>query len=770
MRLCYLLNRKKIMKNIVMQTNVCYNNFNKKKGDNMNQITANLNPQQFEAVKHFEGPMLVMAGAGSGKTKVLTHRIAYLIEERNISENSILAITFTNKAAREMKDRVESLIGKRAKDMHISTFHSLCVYILRQDIDVLGYRNNFVIYDSGDSLSAIKKVLSDLNIDAKHYPPKRIINTISNLKNDYLFPNDYKKYVNDDYTEVVYKAYKKYQDLLMSANALDFDDLIMLTLRLFERDKEILQFYQQKFQFILVDEYQDTNLSQFKIVKLLAERHHNVFVVGDSDQSIYSWRGADIRNILEFEKDFSNEAKQVKIIYLEQNYRSYQNILDVANCVIKHNYGNDKYVKKLWSNKKDSDKQVVYYRAVNSDVETEYIAQKIMEKLDKKNRELNDFAVLYRTNAMSLALEKVLNKYRIDYEIYGNVSFFERKEIKDLGAYLRLIVNSNDDISFLRVVNEPKRGIGNTSLEELKNYASANDCSLFEAAKKIDSLSSRAKSSFLSFVEVIEDLQSKLIDIDINDYIDLVLDKTGYLEMLKLENTEEALGRIENLEEFKTLTLDVEEDLNELGFFVGSSISSYDKLCMILNNIALSSDKKHKKDHAVKLMTIHAAKGLEFPVVFIYGVEENIFPLGGNDIEPKELEEERRLMYVAITRAKDELYITNSELRKLYGNYRSNPESRFIGEIDKDLLSFQGVKKMKVMETKKPTVNAFEGFDIEKNMDNEKVVKCGTKVLHSRFGEGVVVSVDKDICTIAFSAAHGIKKLDINHPAITILK
>ncbi|QVK18816.1 UvrD-helicase domain-containing protein [Mycoplasmatota bacterium] len=737
----------------------------------MNQILENLNPQQLEAVNHYEGPMLVMAGAGSGKTKVLTHRIANLIEEKKISETSILAITFTNKAAKEMKERVISLVGKKAKNMHISTFHALCVYILRQDIDVLGYRHNFVIYDSNDTNSAIKKVLSDLNIDSKHYPPKRIANTISNAKNECVFPEQFKKYVKDDYTEIVNRVYKKYQEALMQANALDFDDLIMLTLRLFERDKEILNFYQHKFQFILVDEYQDTNLSQFKIVKLLAQRHHNIFAVGDSDQSIYSWRGADIRNILEFEKDFNNSNVQVKTIYLEQNYRSYQNILDCANCVIKNNYSSGKFVKKLWSNKQDLNKQVVYYRAVSSDVETEYIAQKITEKLKQDHYQLNDIAILYRTNAMSLALEKVLNRYKIDYEIIGNVSFFDRKEIKNLGAYLRLIVNTNDDISFLRVVNEPRRGIGNSTLESLKRYSFEEGISLFDAAKEINTLSNRAKTSLLGFVEMIEFLQSQLVDIDINDFIDLVLDKSNYLHTLKLENTEEANSRIENLEEFKTLTLDVEEDLNEQGLFLNQTLTAYDKLCLILNNIALSSGKKQKKENAVKMMTIHAAKGLEFPLVFIYGVEDNIFPLGGYDVSKEELEEERRLMYVAITRAKDELFITNSEMRKMYGNYKVNPESRFIREIDNDLLSYQGVKKIKVMDRKKPSFSIkHQEKSFEKKKENVKEAKCGSKIIHSRFGEGVIVNVNKDICTIAFSASHGIKKLDINHPAITIIK
>ncbi len=737
----------------------------------MKQILENLNPQQLEAVKHFEGPLLVMAGAGSGKTKVLTNRIAYLIKEKNVSNYNILAITFTNKAAKEMKSRVIDLIGPIGRDMYISTFHSLGVHILRQDIDILGYRSNFIIYDDGDTFSLIKKVLTDLNIDAKHFPPKRIKNTISNAKNDYLFPEDFKKLIEDEYTDIVYRVYKRYQESLRRANALDFDDLIMLTIRLFERDETVLSFYQKKFQFILVDEYQDTNQSQFKIVKMLSKMHYNIFAVGDSDQSIYSWRGADIRNIIEFEKDFVNSNKLVKTIYLEQNYRSYQNILDIANCVIQNNYSKGKYVKKLWSQKNDEKNHAIYYRALNSDVETEYIAQKIIEKCKSGEYKLNDIAILYRTNAMSLALEKVFIRYKIDYFIYGNVGFFERREIKDLVAYLRLIVNKDDDIAFLRVVNVPKRGVGNATLELLKQYSTLHDVSLFTAVEKASTLPSRAKSSLMEFTRIIEKLKTELIDIDINDYIDMVLEKTGYLSALKLENSDEANARIENLAEFKTLTLDVEEDLNESGEIGKEEITAYDKLCLILNNITLSSDRKVNKDNAVKLMTIHAAKGLEFPVVFIYGVEENIFPLGRDDVMPEELEEERRLMYVAITRAENELFITNSEMRKLYGNYRVNLESRFISEIDPDLLSYQGVKKVKKLEKIKKQISSVPTFDIpdKKSNINEKQVKLGAKIIHSRFGEGVVVNIDKDICTIAFSAAHGIKKLDINHPAITLI-
>ncbi|NLC94954.1 MAG: UvrD-helicase domain-containing protein, partial [Bacilli bacterium] len=545
-----------------------------------------------EAVLYTEGPLLILAGAGSGKTRVLTHRIAYLINEKNVHPSNILAITFTNKAAREMKERVINLIGAKAKDMHISAFHSFCVYILRQDIDILGYKNNFIVYDEDDSLSTIKAVLHDLNIDPKHFPPKKLLSIISKIKNEYLFPEDYRKEVSDEYSDVIYRVYKKYQEALMRANAVDFDDIIMLTLKLFEVDKEVLSYYQQRFQFILVDEYQDTNKSQFKLIKYLSAKHKNVFAVGDTDQSIYSWRGADISNIKNFEKDF----EQAKIIYLEQNYRSVQSILDVANSLIKHNYGHNTYVKQLWSERK-SDFLPVYYRAVNSDVETEYIALKILEKIEHEGYKFKDFAILYRTNAMSLSLETTLKKYRIDYEIYGNVSFFERKEIKDLSAYLRLIVNTNDDTAFLRIVNVPRRNIGVKTIEELKRYANYEGISLFESCKKTTITSNKTRQNLIDFVNLIEELQQVLLneDIDVNDFIDMVLDRSGYRQMLEFENTEEAESRLENLEEFKTLTLDIEEDINELGMST-VRMSSYDKLCLILNNVALSSDKKEKKE------------------------------------------------------------------------------------------------------------------------------------------------------------------------------
>lgn len=744
----------------------------------MDPILDNLNKEQYEAVTHFEGPMLVMAGAGSGKTKVLTNRIGYLIRDKHISPFNILAITFTNKAAKEMKERVIGLVGSIGRNMYISTFHSMCVHILRQDIYHLGYNEHFVIYDEKDQLSLIKEVMSELNIDAKMYPPKRILNTISNLKNDYIFPEGYSathghKLYTNDFDAIVSRVYERYQKELKDANALDFDDLIMLTIKLFETEKDILSFYQDKFQFILVDEYQDTNTSQFRLVKLLSAKHNNVFVVGDTDQSIYSWRGANIRNIQEFEKDFSQPNNPVKIVYLEQNYRSYQRILDCANAVIQNNYTDQSRIKRLWSEIDDSDNRVVYYRAINSDSEAEYIARTILELIDSKGYLPQDIAVLYRTNASSFNLEKTFQRYKISYEIIGNVGFFERKEIKDLIAYLRLVINPDDNVSFLRVVNEPRRGIGKQTLEQVKEYAFKHQLSLFEASERIDSLSARATNSLRQFVSLIHGFQVALETEDVNDFIDLVLEQSEYLPMLERENDEDSKSRIENLKEFKTLALDFEESITRDDVLAQRDLSSFDKLALILNTITLSSDTKEEKHDAVKLMTVHAAKGLEFPVVFIYSVEENIFPLLRGDVLDEDIEEERRLMYVAITRAKERLYITNAQMRKMYGDYRVNMESRFIQEIPDKLMDKQGVVRRKTRtysdqsrlhpKQKTTTHESFFAGNVKRDLTN---VRAGTKCEHKKFGEGVVVQVNGDIASIAFPAPHGIKKLDVNHPAL----
>ena len=759
---------------------ICYNGERIKAGDRMDPILDQLNEQQYNAVTHYKGPMLVMAGAGSGKTKVLTNRIAYLIRDKGVSPYNILAITFTNKAAKEMKERVIGLVGDIGRNMYISTFHSMCAHILRQDIYLLGYNENYVIYDERDQLSLIKEVMTDLNIDSKMYTPRRVLNTISNLKNDYIFPEQYKathehKLLTGDFESIVSRVYERYQHELKEANALDFDDLIMLTILLFEKEKDILSFYQDKFQFILVDEYQDTNTSQFRLVKMLSEKHNNVFVVGDTDQSIYSWRGANIRNIQEFEEDFKQADEPVEIIYLEQNYRSYQAILDCANAVIRHNYPKDTKIKKLWSEKHDPNNKVTYYRAVNSDQEVEYIADTVSHLIQNEGYLPQDIAVLYRTNALSLNLEKTFQRYQIPYEIIGNVGFFERKEIKDLVAYLRLIVNTNDNMSYLRVVNEPRRGIGKQTLNQVKDYAFKNNISFFEASKEIDTLSARAKNSLGKFVEMIEKFQHALDDYPLNDFIDYVLTESDYLPMLERDKDEDSKSRIENLNEFKSLVLDFEDNVTEEDILATGELTSLDKLAVILNTIAISSDQKEESIDSVKLMTVHAAKGLEFPVVFIYSVEENLFPLLRSDTTDDDIEEERRLMYVAITRAMERLYITNSEMRKIYGDIRVYPESRFLLEIPNDLLDFQGVVRrkrttMKREEITQKSMNQPSSFFAEPVKKDISGVRAGTKCTHKKFGEGVVVNVSGDTATIAFPVPYGIKKLDIHHPALSFNK
>ncbi|ERJ13393.1 ATP-dependent helicase [Haloplasma contractile] len=737
----------------------------------MTEILQTLNKQQVEAVKHYRGPMLVMAGAGSGKTKVLTNRIAYLISEKEISPYSILAITFTNKAAKEMKHRVIKQVGPNAKDMWISTFHSMCLQILRQDIDILGYNNNFIILDDKDSTSVIKKVMKELNIDSKRNSYKKISAVISAAKNDYIFPEQYKKKASDEFETMVASIYERYQRYLQKSSAVDFDDLIMLTIKLFERDEEILKYYQQKFQFVLVDEYQDTNKSQFRLVRLLAKKHHNIFVVGDTDQSIYSWRGADIRNIQQFETDFKNDNLEPKVVYLEQNYRSFQNILSAANDVIKHNTKHTSHTKQLWSDKGDGDK-IVYYRANTSDEEADFIAKEIATLVKIHKCKLSDFAVLYRTNSLSLALEKTFNRFNIDYHIYGNVGFFSRREIKDLTAYLRLIVNPDDDVSYARVVNMPKRGIGKTTLEKLESYANDHNLSLYLAAKEVSTLSVTMRNRLGEFNDLIEYMRSVIEDMELDDLIDLVLVKSGYRQMLEEEGTDEARDRLDNLKEFKTLTVDLEEktDFASIkGLTDEDKFSKMNKLNIMLSQYTLETDHKKAKPNSVKMMTIHAAKGLEFPYVFVYGLEENLFPLGRVNTDPLELEEERRLMYVAITRAEKKLYLSSSFFRKQYGQMKSNEESRFIDEITENLLELKGTVMRKRFKKREKTVSTpIKGVDRkDKGTVSLNGFKPGTKVTHTRFGNGVIISVKGDIAKIAFGPGQGIKELDVNHPALT---
>ena len=735
----------------------------------MSQLLDKMNPQQKEAILTTEGPLLVMAGAGSGKTRVLTHRIAYLMSEKQVSPYNILAITFTNKAAREMKERVEKLIGERGKDVWISTFHSMCVRILRRDIDLIGYDLNFGILDDADQLSVIKTVMEDLNLDPKRQSPKYFLSQISNAKNELKTPNDLnKEFENED----VIRVYEKYQQTLFKNNRVDFDDLLMLTVHLFEKHPEVLSFYQNKFQYIHIDEYQDTNHAQYKIVTLLAEKFRNICVVGDSDQSIYSWRGANIENILSFESDYPDAS----VVLLEQNYRSKQMILNAANDVIKNNSG--RRDKQLWSDRGEGE-AIEYHRASDGDVEANYIADKIAY-MRRDTYDYHDFAVLYRTNSQSRAIEQALLRQNIPYRLVGGQSYFKRKEIKDLMAYLRLICNPDDDLSFVRVVNEPKRGIGAASIDKLSHFAAESELSLMSSIQDATGVVAKATlNKLMDFKTMIYMLRAQIEDHSLASFIDLVLSQTGYLEMLENENTIEADSRIDNLGEFKSMATQFEDvDLDEILAEEESEERADDlptmtKLIILLNDLMLQTDtetEEEANESKVTLMTIHAAKGLEFPVVFICGFEDGIFPLrSAIEQGADDLEEERRLAYVAITRAEDLLFITNAQSRYQYGMRSANPESMFIREISETYLNKTGIESRP-----RPSFTLKEAMESKAPKRQIKTVSLnsgsswnsGDKVEHDTFGEGVVVGVKGEVISIAFSAPHGIKKLMGSHPAL----
>lgn len=731
----------------------------------MNNIFDGLNEKQAEAVKTTEGPVLVVAGAGSGKTKTVTHRIAYLINEKGISLFNILAITFTNKAAKEMRDRITNMIGNEIRDMWIMTFHAMCVQILRRDIDNIGYNKNFTILDGTDKLVIIKRVMKELNIDSKMFAPKAIGSMISDLKNKYVFPKDTVN-TGNAIDEVTNRVYKKYQDLLFRNSSLDFDDLIMLSIYLFEKNPDVLSYYQRKFKYIHVDEYQDTNKIQFTLVKMLAARHHNICAVGDSDQAIYSWRGADIRNILEFEKDFSVGIYPPKIIKLEQNYRSYQTILGAANDIIKNN--TNRQIKKLWTDKGEGGK-ISYFRAVDGVNEAMYVAEKIKQIHKIKGLKFTDFAVLYRTNAMSRELETVFKRLEVPYKVYGNISYFERKEIKDLMSYLRLVTNPKDDIAFIRVVNEPKRGIGQTTVEKLASIAADNDISLYETINEDLNFPSRTVNRLLEFKAIIDDLRLRIEESDLTDFIDLILSRSGYRIALEKEHTLEANARLENLEEFKSITKEFEQQRNNTyfsGLFLPEGtdfkkLKQLDKLEIMLSELSLLSSTEENDVESVSLMTVHSAKGLEFPVVFIVGFEDRIFPLERSKFSIEDFEEERRLAYVAITRAKKKVFITTAETRVRYGNRQSNEESEFLKEIDNKWIEYSGQTRSRVLNTHVKT-NIQKLKSGKSNVNYNK----GEKINHEKFGVGVIISIDAEIGTIAFKHPHGVKKMLLTHPSI----
>lgn len=632
-----------------------------------------LNKEQGEAVLQTEGPVLILAGAGSGKTRVLTYRIAYLIEEKGVYPSNVLAITFTNKAAREMKERVQSLIGG-TDDMWVSTFHSACVRILRKNIEKLNdYKKNFVIFDTKDQEALVKECLKELNLNEKNFPFRAVSSVISGAKDKLITPDKYyDRNMHDIRMRKFADIYMLYQKKLRKNNALDFDDILSKTVELFELNPDILQYYQNKFKYIMVDEYQDTNYSQYRLISLLAKQHRNLCVVGDDDQSIYSWRGADIGNILNFEKDFPG----AKVIKLEQNYRSTQTILDAANSVIKNNFARKS--KKLWT-ENEPGRSLIYYNALDERGEAAFIMSEIERIAAEEGRDMNEFAILYRTNAQSRVLEEACMAHGISYKIVGGFKYYDRKEVKDVIAYLRIIQNPTEDLSLKRIVNVPKRGIGNSTLDAITQYARNTGDSLFGALLEADSISgvsTKAKKGIKEFVKIMSDLMSIAETESVSKLLKEVLERTGYLKELERDNDEESQSRAENIKELLSATLEFEER-NET-----AALSDF------LEQMALMSDIDNVEEgrEAIIMMTLHSAKGLEYPYVFMSGMEEGVFPSQRSYFEEKQMEEERRLMYVGITRAKERLYLTSAFERTLFGNTTYNTTSQFVKEIPKELI------------------------------------------------------------------------------------
>lgn len=740
----------------------------------MQDLIEELNDKQKEAVINTEGPCLVIAGAGSGKTKALTHKIAYLMVQKNIAPWNILAITFTNKAANEMKDRVEKLVGDAVKDMWIGTFHSICVRILRRYIDRIGFDSSFIIFDTSDQRTLIKECLKTLSIDDKLFTDRSVLSEISNGKNELLEPKAYSvKYAGDYRKSKIAEIYDLYQRRLKENNAIDFDDIINYTIKILTENPDALEYYTEKFKYVLVDEYQDTNKAQFTLITILASKYGNITVVGDNDQGIYSFRGADITNILNFEKDFPG----TKIIKLEQNYRCTGNILKAANAVIKNN--ETKYEKKLWTENDEGNIPSIYQGEDEYD-EARYIVEQINHLKTEEYFDYSNFAVLYRMNAQSRAIEDILRRENIPYKIIGGLKFYERKEIKDAIAYLRLIANTSDNLSLKRIINEPKRGIGKTSLDNVQEIAQLNGISMYEVIKNAEQYGlNRVFLNSREFVETIEDIRKQKDELEISELIKLILNKTGYTKALELENTIEAESRIQNLEELLTVAIEFEEELAE------NSLNDF------LESITLSSDidNLEETEESVTLMTLHSAKGLEFSTVFLVGMEEGIFPGYQSISEPKELEEERRLFYVGITRAKRYLYLTCARHRTIFGSTSYNSLSRFVKEIPDDLLDgyneltnkvedkfedsnygwsygnnysgkvktykFQETEKYQSTNTAKNVENknnfAFrtaESFlnSINKPKDKVDVSKYakGMRVYHKKFGEGTIQSIEQE--------------------------
>ncbi|WP_068777513.1 DNA helicase PcrA [Paenibacillus sp. FJAT-26967] len=767
------------------------------------QAIQRLNPQQRKAVEATDGPLLIMAGAGSGKTRVLTHRIAYLIGAKRVAPWSILAITFTNKAAREMRDRVSQLIGPSANDVWVSTFHSMCVRILRKDIDRIGFNSNFSILDSSDQLSVVKTCMKELNIDTKKFEPKAVQSAISTAKNELVTPQRFEQKVGDYFDGLVAKVYTLYQKKLKSNNSLDFDDLIMSTIQLFTDVPEVLDFYQNKFRFIHVDEYQDTNRAQYMLCQMLADKSKNLCVVGDSDQSIYRWRGADITNILNFEEDYPNATT----ILLEQNYRSTSTILQAANQVIGNNTG--RKAKNLWTDKGEGDK-IRVYQADSEHDEGYFIAGEI-NKNTAAAKKYADHAILYRTNAQSRVIEEILIKSDIPYQIVGGIKFYDRKEIKDILGYLRLISNPDDDISLVRVINVPKRGIGGTTLDKVADFAARRGISMYAMLEEVESLeiSARTRNALADFREMIFNLNRMVEYLSVTELTEKVLEMSEYRLELQRENTLESKSRLENIDEFLSVTNEFEtrnEDKSLVSFLTDLAlIADID-----------SMDKDDEPQDSVVLMTMHSAKGLEFPVVFIIGMEEGVFPHSRANTDNEELEEERRLAYVGITRAEKELFLTCARMRMLFGRTSANPPSRFLKEIPQELMevlasggggsTFSGWSRSggtsfgsrsssgfgggtsgtgfgqtassgtswgqpSAMGKPTGTVRSAPRTAVPAGNQPAEGFKMGDKVSHGKWGTGVIVAVkgkgDDTELQIAFPAPVGVKRLLAKFAPIT---
>ena len=686
---------------------------------------STLNDKQKEAVEWPDGPILVLAGAGSGKTRVLTTKLAYLVNVKGVNPYNILAITFTNKAAKEMKERAYKMLGSDAYKMQISTFHSLGLLLIRENYEKLGFEKNFTILDSDDSLTIIKKILKDMNLDPKFYNPRAIRNKISSAKNELMDSNYYSRFANSEYEEIVLEVFRKYEQKVLKNNSMDFDDLLLLPIKLFKDYPDVLEKYQDRFKYILVDEYQDTNEAQYILIKMLSKKYQNICVVGDLDQSIYGFRGANFRNILNFEKDYP----KAKVIPLEENYRSTGNILNVANDIIKHN--KQRKEKNLWT-KNDNGPKIRYHRAYDEKDEASYVMEEI-RKLIINGEPKSSIAVLYRTNAQSRNMEEVLLRENIPYKVVGSFYFYNRKEIKDLISYLKLIYNSNDDVSLMRVINVPKRQIGPKTIENLASKALDKGVSLYEAIEG---------GKELEFKKLIEKLKKESENISLTELVEMILVESGMRRELESSKTLEAEVRLENLEEFKSITKNFEEN---------NGVISLEEFLLEISLVSDIEEHKNNND-VVTLMTVHSAKGLEFDHVFIIGLEEGLFPHSNCLDSSDEIEEERRLCYVAVTRAKKTLTLVNAERRMLYGNTNCNPPSRFISEISDEYLE-KDVKEGQIH------------FNKEEMIDQSARYSVGDHVIHDIYGEGVIVAIGS-VLSIAFSHPYGIKKIMKGHKSI----